>query len=70
MRRAHHKFKRWPPRSRGGGQYTLSWVQAKAPVKTEDDTLAEVEDYPCPEILNEVAAEALVYTHAQMFPEE
>ena len=38
-------------------------------VKTEKDTLAWHEVYPCLDTLNEVKAEALVCTQADSFPQ-
>ena len=42
-------------------------MEAQAPVKTQGDTVAEVEAYTVFDTLFEVEAEVLVYTHAHTF---
>ena len=42
-------------------------MQAKAPVKTEGDTVAGQEDYTVVDTLIEVELEVLVYAQADMF---
>ena len=46
---------------------TLTCVGANAPVKTEGDTVAEVEAYTDIDTLNEVEGKALVYTQPHTF---
>ena len=46
---------------------TLFCVQAKAPVKTESITVVPVRAYTVVHTLNEVEAEALIYTQAYKF---
>ena len=46
---------------------TLTCVEFKAPVKTEGDSVADVEAYIDINTLNEYAAKALVYTQAYKF---
>ena len=47
----------------------LTCVEAKEPFKTEASTLAGVDPYSCLHTLNELEAEALVYTQAHTFPQ-
>ena len=49
---------------------TLSCVMEKALVKTESLTVVPVRAYNVVDTLNEVEAEALVYTQAYKFPQE
>ena len=44
-------------------------MEAKAPVKTKSTTIVAVEAYTGVDTLNEVEAEALVYTQAHTFPQ-
>ena len=46
---------------------TLTCVEFKAPVKTEGNSVADVEAYIDINTLNEFEAKALVYTHAYKF---
>ena len=47
--------------------HTQTCVEAEAPVQKEADTRAGVEAYMCLDPLNEVEAEALVYTQVHTF---
>ena len=47
---------------------TLTCVELQAPVKTEGDSVADVQAYIDINTLNEFEPKALVYTHGHKFP--